>query len=433
MQSVVLSAVTVIDPESPWHLQTADVELREGRISRISAPEPGRAYESVDYVFDGRAAMVSPGWVAASVVLTEPGFEHKDTLETIAASAQAGGFTRVVGWPNTEPPLDSAGQIRAALQQGASLPVHLDVCGAASAGCAGKDLAEIGDLRDAGAVAWTDGLNPLQDAGQLMRTLRYLRFFEGLLVQLPFEQSVAGVGVANESAATVGLGLRTIPPLAEEMMVARCLQILAYTGGKLHFSPVTTAGAIRLISESKAAGLSVTADTAPHYLALNDGALADFEPNYKVMPPLKSEEDRRALVSAVLSGSVDCLAAHHFPQNFEEKEKEFDYAAFGMLSLETAFPLAYTELYKEQAFNLSSLVDQFSRRPRQIYNLPESVISEGNSAELTLFAINAPWTLEQSYIRSISRNTPFVGKTFHARAVGTFAKGVLRLQGNAPA
>lgn len=427
MQSVVLSSIKIIDPESPWHLQTADVFIREGRIGKITPPDPGGAYESVDYVFDGRSAMVSPGWVASSVVLTEPGREHKDTLETLAASALAGGFTRVVGWPNTNPPLDSAGQIRATRQKGEHLPVHLDVCGAASIGCAGKDLAEIGDLNEAGATAFTDGENPLQEPGQIIRTLRYLRYFDGLLVQLPFEQSVAGTGVANESAATVGLGLKTIPPLAEEMMVTRCLQILAYTGGRLHFSPVTTENAVRLISEAKTAGLRVTADTAPHYLALSDDALANFDPNYKVMPPLKSESDRRALVQAVLTGAVDCLAAHHAPQNFEEKEKEFDYAAFGMLSLETAFPLAYTTLYKEQNFNLADLVEQFARRPRRIYGLPEAVISEESSAEFTLFAINTPWTFKTEHLRSLSRNTPFFGNTFHAKPLGTFAKGRLQL------
>lgn len=368
-------------------------------------------------VLDGEGKLcVSQGWAALGVGLTDPGYEWRDDLRSLAESATQGGFTQLVCWPNAKPVIDDSTSLTSLWQRTRDLLPRFDFIAALTVGAEGKDMAELLDLHAAGAAAFSDGTRPLQDPGQLLRSFEYLRPTGMRLIQTPLHQQLALDGVANESETTVYLGLRQQPALAEEFMVAQCLQVLAYTGGKLHFSPVTTAGALQLIRSAKAQGLDVTADTAPQYLFFDDAALSGFETVFKVQPPLRTRADVEALREALADGTLDCVSAQHFPQAPEDKELEFDHAEFGMLTLECAFAALHHALVVPGQLTLERLIELLTVGPRRVLSpFPENSFATNT---LTIFDPDEEWTVGLNDLRSRSRNCPWLGQTLKGRPVG---------------
>jgi dihydroorotase len=363
---------------------------------------------------------VSPGWLDVGVYAADPGYEHREELRTAAEAAAAGGFTAMACFPNTDPALHTKSEILYVKNKAAELPVHCYPIGAISQGCEGKDLAELFDMHAAGAVAFSDGKRSVQDAGLLLRALQYAKAFNGLVINVPHHKTIAAGGQMHEGLMSTSLGLKGLPVLAETLMVQRDLSLLEYAEGRLHIHLISTAKSVELIRTAKKAGLPVTCSVAVVNLCFTDEKLADFDSNWKIVPPLRSHKDTAALLEGLADGTIDFICTNHTPWHEEAKNLEFPYADFGMIGLETAFSLSQTFLAKH--LSLQDWVEKMSLAPRRVLGLPIPKIAEGERAELTVFDPELEWVLGEKDIRSKSKNTPFVGQTFTGKVLGVICK-----------
>jgi dihydroorotase len=390
-----------------------DILIRDGIIEAIgdhlSTPQGAEIWESADLC-------VSPGWLDVGVYAADPGYEHREDMASAASAAAAGGFTAIACFPNTAPALHTKSEILYVKNKSMGLPVQYYPIGAISQSCEGKDLAELFDMHTAGAVAFSDGKRAVQDAGLLLRALQYAQAFNGLVINVPHHKTIAAGGQMHEGVMSTTLGLKGLPALAEELMVQRDLSLLEYSEGRLHIHLVSTAKSVALIRAAKHAGLPVTASVAVVNLCFTDEKLVDFDSNWKILPPLRSQTDTEALLDGLLDGTIDFICSNHTPWHEEAKNLEFPYAEFGMIGLETVFALCRTYLRKKLKIN--DLVDKMSLAPRRILGLPISKIAPGEPAELTVFDPDFEWIMEVQNIRSKSRNTPFVGKKFKGKVLG---------------
>jgi dihydroorotase len=299
--------------------------------------------------------------------------------------------------------------------------VNVHATGALSVNLEGKDLSEMYDMHASGALAFTDDKKAVQDSGLMLRALMYAKNFNGLVMSFADDKYVSAKGQVNESSSATNLGLKGIPSLAEELMLNRDIFLSEYAGGKIHFSSVSTAKSVELIRNAKAKGLKITCDVAAHNILLDDSALAEFDTNYKVKPPLRTKEDVKALVEGLKDGTIDSISSDHTPEDVENKKKEFDLAAFGMIGLETAYAVANTALQK--ALTTDKLVEKLALTPRKVLGIAALTIKEGEKANLTLFNPDEEWTVEEKHIQSKSKNSPFVGTKLKGRVKGVFNKG----------
>lgn len=399
--------------QAPQH-----IAIRDGVITATGtdiSPEKGAQ------VFDCQGAVATPGWMDLGAQIADPGYEHREDLHSAAQAAAAGGFTALACMPNTKPAIHSKAEVLYIRNKTANEPVRFFPIGAISQEGAGKDLAELYDMFSAGAVAFSDGRHPVQDAGLLLRALQYSQAFGGLVMNEPYHKTLAGGGQMHEGLQSTMLGMKGIPGLAEIIVVQRDLKLLEYSGGRLHIHLISTAESVEMIRAAKAAGLQVSCSVAVANLAFTDTELANFDTNYKVTPPLRPESDRQALINGLLDGTIDCLCSNHEPWNPEAKNLEFPYAEFGMSSLDTAASLSYTVL--KDVLPLAKLVEKWALGPRHILGLPAPRLAVGESAEITLFDPEANWTVQGSDIRSKSKNTPLIGQTLLGRVRGIVGNG----------
>lgn len=407
-----IKRVTVVDPASSLHRKTVDLLVQDGILKLADSASSAHA----DKVIEIEGLMLSPGWVDVGAYVGDPGMEHREDLRSLRESAAAGGYTTVAIWPNTIPPIDSKADVLYILNQNAGKAVELLPIGALSAKCEGKTLTEMIDMHSAGAIAFSDGLHSLQDGGLLLRALQYVQFFEGLILNAPLDQNVAAGGQMHEGVMSTSLGLRGVPSLAEELMVHRDLEILAYAGSRLHLHGISAAGSVELVRAAKKQGLHVSASVPALNLVFTDEALHAFDSNLKVQPPLRDESDRLALLQGLQDGTIDFIYSNHVPLDTEAKDLEFPYAEFGAIGLETAFALCRTHL--GAALPLDRLIELLSIHPRKVLGLEPVRIEEGAVANLTLFHPDQEWVYEESAIRSKSRNSPLIGHTFRGKALG---------------
>lgn len=400
-----LKHLTIIDPNAPDNGHTLDIHIADGRIQAIA---PDLTVENVP-IFEAPGACVSPGWMDVGVQACDPGYEDREDLQSAARAAAAGGYTAMAVQPNTLPVLDSKSEILYILKNARHLPVDCYPIGAVSENCNGKDITEMLDMHAAGAVAFSDGKKAIQDSGLMLRALQYVLPFNGLIINQPLDAGLAYEGQMHEGLVSTVLGLRGIPAIAEELMVERDLNLLAYAGSRLHIANVSTAGAVDRIRAAKAQGLQVTASVAALNLLLDEEALGDFDSNCKVMPPLRSSADRAALIAGLADGTLDFIVSNHSPVNEENKKREFPYAEFGAIGLETAFAAARTAL--QNTLPIEALIVKLALRPRQILGLPVPRIAVGETANLTIFDPDRQWTFRAEDIRSKSHNNPLVGHT----------------------
>jgi len=390
-----------------------DMLIRHGHIEavgdHIPTPKGAEVWESLNLC-------VSPGWLDVGVYAGDPGYEHREDLATAAAAAAAGGFTAMACFPNTDPALHTKSEILYVKNKARDLPVRCYPIGAISQSCEGKDLAELFDMHTAGAVAFSDGKRAVQDAGLLLRALQYAKAFNGLVINVPHHKTIAAGGQMHEGVMSTSLGLKGLPALAEELMVQRDLSLLEYSEGRLHIHLISTTRSVALIRDAKKAGLPVTCSVAVANLCFSDEKLAEFDSNWKIVPPLRSNSDTIALQEGLADGTIDFICSNHTPWHEEAKNLEFPYADFGMIGLETVFALCRTFLGKKLSIN--DLVEKMSLAPRRVLNLPVPKIAQGERAELTVFDPDAQWVLEEKNIRSKSRNTPFVGQKFKGKVIG---------------
>ncbi len=413
---IILQNGRIIDPFQGRD-EIADIWVSGGKIVN-----PAQSFPEHAKCFDLRGKLVVPGLIDMHVHLREPGEEFKETIETGARAAAAGGFTAVACMPNTRPVNDNAAVTRFICEKAAGCSAHVYPVGAISRQSKGEGLAEYGDMKQAGVIALTDDGMPVVDSRLMRRAMEYAKS-HGLLVMSHSEEiALSRNGCMNEGAVSTRLGLRGIPTAAESIMVYREIALSELTGARVHIAHVSSAASLELIRQAKKRGVSVTAETAPHYFTLTDEAVSGYNTHAKMNPPLRSAEDRQAVCSALADGTLDAIATDHAPHSILEKEVEFSLAANGIVGLETALPLALA-LVHGGLLSVSRLVELMSCSPAQILGVPGGRLAVGDPADITVIDPERAFTFfaEKSY--SKGKNTPFDGWSLRGKAILTLLAG----------
>ncbi len=419
MTKVLIRAAQIIDTHSPLNGQTKSLLIEDGIIRQIADAITDQA----DVVLDQPNLVVTPGWLDMRASAPDPGHEYREDLQSVREAAAAGGFTEIALLPNTSPVVASKEAIRYIRNSGEGHPVQIHPIAAVTVDVHGTDLTEMIDLNRAGAVAFSDGHEPLQNSDMVLKVLQYLQPFGGLFINRPEDTLLTKFGTMNEGLSATMLGLKGMPKMAESMMVMRDLKILGYTGGRIHFSCISTAESVDLIRQAKKQGLLVTCDIAAHQIAFTDTNLMQFDTLLKVNPPFRNANDIAALWAGLADGTIDAIVSDHHPLDVEVKQLEFDLASFGIIGLETAFAVIHTY---NLGLSLEKIVSLLSEKPRQILGLPVPQIAENQPANLTILDAKAQWTFTEKHIRSKSKNTPFIGKQFTGKVLGVINQGAMQ-------
>jgi dihydroorotase len=412
----------VIDPSQGVNAG-ADVFIEDGRVASLLGRGERRP-EGAE-VFDATGLVVAPGFIDLHTHLREPGQEYKETIESGALAAVAGGFTSVCAMPNTDPVNDNPAVTSFIVEQSQAVGLaNVFPVGAITKGSKGEELAEMGEMKRAGIVAVTDDGRPVPSPGLMRRAMEYARGFDLTVMDHCDDKSLAAGGVMHEGEWSLRLGLRGIPALAEEADAARDCALAELTGARVHLAHVSTRGAIEAVRRAKERGAEVTCEVAPHHFTLTDAACEGFDTNTKMNPPLRSREHVEAVLEAISDGTVDAIATDHAPHHADEKALEFDHAPFGITGLETAVGLALERLVHGGRVGLERLVELFSTNPARIFRLEgRGTLRVGSFGDLTILDPDLKWTFDASRSRSKSRNTPFDGRTFQGAAVATIVAG----------
>lgn len=415
----VLRGGRIIDPSQSMD-RVADVVIADGVIEAIT--DPGAVQDAE--VRDVTNLLVTPGLIDIHVHLREPGFEYKEDIETGTRAAAAGGFTAVCCMPNTRPAIDTPAVVRQIIERAGEVGAAR-VYPIASLTCAmaGAQLAEIADLKAAGACAISDDAFPVQNAETMRRGMEYCAQFGLTLMTHNEDQALTRGGAMNEGYTATVMGVPGIPAVAEDIGVARNILLAALTGCRLHLLHLSTARGVELLRWAREQGWPVTGETAPHYLTLTDEACLGFDTNAKMNPPLRTDADRQALIQAVAHGDVDAIATDHAPHAPYEKEREFDQAPFGIVGLETAFALVFTHLVLPGRLSLQTMIRLMSTGPAAVLGLPGGTLQPGSPADLSVFDLDEQWVVEPTMFRSKSRNTPFGGRKLQGKAKFTVVGG----------
>lgn len=414
LMKIILQQVTIADPNSPHNGTKKDILIVDGIIDRIN---DHIADDSAQIVSE-RDVIVTPGWVDIFSHACDPGYEFRETLETCADAAAAGGYTTIFTLPDTNPVTDNKTQVEYVKRKSENLKVKVYPLGSISKKEEGKELAEMYDMKQSGAVAFTDGLQPVQHAGLLLKALQYVKTFNGIIIQLPVDKSINTHGLMNEGIISTRLGLPGIPAIAEELIIARDIELANYTESALHFTGITTEKSVECIKAARDKGINITCSVTPYHLFFCDEDLHSYNANLKVNPPLRKRSDMLALRKAVTEGYVDCIASHHIPQDWDSKTCEFEYAKPGMIGLQTSYAAVQTVLPGLSSIQIAKL---FSLNARKIFQLEEAIIDEGKDTALTLVNKDE-FILDKEKIRSKSKNSPFINIPLQGNVIGIISK-----------
>lgn len=417
MSDFIISGGTIVDPVSDY-FGPGSVIVKKGKIEEVVK---GRSVPAGD--IDAAGLLVCPGLVDMHVHFREPGFEYKETIESGARAAAAGGFTSVACMPNTNPPLDNQEAIKFVVERAQKAIVNVYPIGCLTKGQKGEELAEMADMVDAGAVAFSDDGHGVQSGIIMRRAMEYCKML-GVkpISHCEFIDMVDG-GVANEGYVASKLGLRGNMRPAEELMIAREIMLAEYTGAPVHIAHVSTAGGAELIKNAKRKNIPVTAETCPHYFTLSDEMLESYDTNLKVNPPLRTKKDVAAIKKAIAAGVFDSIVSDHAPHAYDEKQLEFDYAPSGMIGLETSVGLVATRLVEKKVIDWLAAIKMMSYNQAKIFNIPAGTIDKGAAADITLIDPHLQWTVTADDFHSLSRNSPYIGMKLTGRPVRTMVAG----------
>ena len=402
---VLIQQAKITDTRSGFHNQIVDILIEDGIIKDIAPSINANA----DTVVKADGLCVSAGWTDILADYREPGYEHKETIASGLRAAAAGGYTHVLTAPNTNPAVSTKSIVQSLVQKAAGNIASLHPLGAITQDIEGKNLAEMLDMHAHGAVAFTDGWKPVQNAQLMLKALEYVKSFNGTLVQIPVDSALATGGLMHEGPESVRLGMPGIPSLSETILLYRDIELLRYTGSRLHVTGISTAEGVEMIRNAKKEGLNITCSVTPYHLVLNDTALSGYSSMYKVMPPIRSEADRQALLAGIADGTIDCIASHHRPQEWDAKTKEYEYAADGMNIQEIAYNLVLQAVGAERVATLFTTA-------RDIFGLGNTNIEKGAVADMTLYTASGSRQLDK--MQSASANNPFIGTVLQGKVVG---------------
>ncbi len=417
--NILLKSVKIIDKSSAYNHQVKDVLIKNGIITNISdkISKPNNCKE-----ITLNNLHISNGWFDTSVSFGEPGFEERENIEHGLEVAAKSGFTAVAVNPNTNPVIDHKSAVEFLKNKAIDKAVDLYPIGNLTQHADGKELAEYFDMQNSGAIAFGDYNKSISNANILKLALLYAQNFDGLMMSFPQDKSLSTLGFVNESVNSTKLGLNSIPALAEELQIVRDLFLLEYTDGKLHVPTISTAKSVKLIKDAKKKGLKVSCSVSAHHLLLTDNELQAFDTNYKVLPPLRSLKDTRALIRGVKDGTIDMVTSDHNPIDIENKKVEFENAFYGTIGLESAFGSI------QPLLGLDTAITSLSDNPRTIFGLPKLKIAEGEKANLTLFDPEIEYTFTETNILSKSKNSAFLGKELKGIVYGIYANNQLILK-----
>ena len=402
--------------------ETVDIRISDGTIAEIGTELDPKETEETH---DAEGAYLSGGWMDMHVHLREPGYEHKETIETGCASAAFGGFTEVACMPNTSPPIHTRDVVEFIKKKAELLPVEVHPIGCVSKEREGEAIAEMGDMKEGGAVAFSDDGDPVFNS-QLMRiALEYSSMLDMPIINHEEDLKLSRPGHMHEGRVSARLGLEGTPGIAEEVMIARDILLAKFTGGHIHVAHISTAKAVDLVRQAKAEGVNITTEVCPHHFDLTDEEIErrDFDTNVKMHPPLRTREDMDAMIEGLADGTIDAICTDHAPHAIQEKEVEFIYAPNGIIGLETAWSISVKRLLDSGVLSLQDLLTKFVEAPRNILNIDIPKIEVGSNANLTIFNTEEKWTFDKDKVKSKSANSPYLGSELQGRAEAIYNKG----------
>jgi dihydroorotase len=408
--NLILRNARIVEKNNPFHNQIVDIKIGSGTIEKIGvAIENFSNYQEIKL----ENLHISSGWFDTSVSLGEPGYEERETISNGLDVAAKSGFTAIALQPNSNPCIDNQSQIHFVKQKSLGKATDLFPIGALTQNSNGTHLAELFDMKNAGAIAFGDYNKNIENANLLKVSLQYAKDFDALLIAYSNDNTIKGKGIVNEGVVSTQLGLKGIASLAEEISIARNLFLLEYTGGKLHIPTLSSAKSVQLIKEAKEKGLQVTCSVSVHHLVLTDEVLSTFDSNFKIIPPLRTEYDRKALLEGLVNGTIDCITTDHNPIDIEHKSVEFDLAKDGTIGLESAFGAL------QEVLPLEIIIEKLTSG-RKIFINSVLEIKEGNKANITLFNPDINWIFETNNILSKSKNAAFLGQKMKGKAYGIY-------------
>ena len=416
---ILIRSAKIICKNSDFHGQTKDIFIENGIIQQIGDV----LILEADEIIEGEDLCVSVGWFDMRVHAKEPGYEYKESLESMELTALAGGFTEIALLPNTQPVVQTRESVNYLKRSGEKVKFH--PMAAVTMKCEGKDFTEMIDLHQAGAVAFTDGELSIQNPDILLKSLQYLTQFGGLLINHPEDTHLTHFGQMHDGSVSTFLGMKGMPQMAEEIMLMRDMKLLQYVmetpfiegftdKSMLHFSCISSQETVNLVRMAKEMELPITCDVAAHQLCFTEHDLVDFDSNLKVNPPFRTQEDVEALWEGLADGTIDVIVSDHNPQDEESKKLEFDMAEFGVIGLETVFACVNTY---NNGLSIESIIEKITDNPRKILRLTSPTIAEGSKANITVFSPTQEWTYEEKNIVSKSKNSPFIGKTLKGKVI----------------
>jgi len=422
--SIIIRQARILAPTSKFHQQVADLMIRDGKITQISEQIKSKA----DHVIEGKQLYVAPGFFDLGTQGGEPGMEHREDWISLSRAAMAGGYTGLALFPNTAPVIDSKSGVSYILQHSGRYGVHFFPIGALSKGTEGQQMAELFDMRHHGALAFSDGRHSVHNGSLLLRALEYARSFDGWIINRPEDGPLRGSGQMHEGSMSTALGLPGIPSVAETTALKRDIDLLRYTGSKMIVHGISTRESVQLIADAKKEGLDIRATVPVLNLVYDAQSLLHFDANFKVMPPLRASYDRDALIQGLRDGTIDLVVSNHEPLDIESKEKEFPYAEFGAITLETSFPLLNTHL--RSIFKVPQLVHLLSVAPRQLLGVPVPEIRKNEMADLVVFDAKAAFQPPARGHFSKGVNDPVDAAGLKGRVLATVCAGQAFIAGN---
>lgn len=409
--TTLIKQIKIVDPASKFHEEVMDILVDNGKISKIA-----KNIEQQDNIaiITGEKLILTSGWVDVFADFSEPGFEHKETISSGLKAAQNGGFKHVFIVPNTSPTIQNKSTIDFILNQSKTSTNNIYPIGALSKNIEGKEIAEMLDMHHAGAIAFSDGWSAVQNPQLLLKSLEYVKAFDGIIIQLPVNAALSAGGLMNEGFNSVRFGMPGIPNIAESLQVHRDIELAKYTQSKLHFTGISTKESIALIRNAKADGIQITCSVTPYHLLFTDDNLETYDSVFKVNPPLRSEEDRQALIAAVLDGTIDCIASHHRSHEWDSKAKEFEYTAYGMNTLETTFSMVLKAIPNITALQLANLM---SLNAKSIFKISQNSNINVGSDDFTIVDFDKEWTYDSTSSFSLGKNSPLFNNNLKGKAI----------------